>query len=133
MPVRRLCRWMIAEDIDFAHNPDAEAFRTRLRAGLASGPNFAGKYAVVSFGCGVSCQNNMIVNVESGRVIGEINTNYGAQYNIDSALLVANEPDLEAHRQFTMSAVRSIGYFVVENDQLKQVLELEVRYKGDEN
>lgn len=41
-------------------------FRTRLRAGARGGPNFAGAFAVVQWGCGSSCQIVSIVDARRG-------------------------------------------------------------------
>jgi hypothetical protein len=46
----------------------ARMFRTRIREGAANGPNFAGKYTVVRWGCGSDCQQLAIVNAMSGEV-----------------------------------------------------------------
>jgi len=43
-------------------------FRTQLRKGAAHGPNFAGHYTVVVWGCGSSCTDWAIVDATSGRV-----------------------------------------------------------------
>lgn len=48
----------------------ARTFRTRIRNGLADGPNFAGHYSVIIFGCGASCQGYFITNTKTGEVIG---------------------------------------------------------------
>ena len=46
----------------------ARRLRTMLRIGAASGPNFAGHYTPVTWGCGVACQEFAIVDAKSGRV-----------------------------------------------------------------
>ena len=43
-------------------------FRTRIRDGLKSGPNFAGHFAIVVWGCGTQCVNYVIGDVSTGRV-----------------------------------------------------------------
>src|SRR5947208_1678292 len=47
----------------------ARTFRTKLREGAAQGPNFAGHYTIVSFGCGTQCQNNWLIDARSGRIL----------------------------------------------------------------
>ena len=42
-------------------------FRTRLREGARRGPNFAGEFTVVTWGCGTSCQFVAVVNARTGR------------------------------------------------------------------
>ncbi len=46
----------------------AHMFRTRIRLGALEGPNFAGRYRVVTWGCGSDCILFAIVDAKSGRV-----------------------------------------------------------------
>ena len=46
----------------------ARRYRTVLRRGAAEGPNFAGHYAVVGWGCGTSCVQFAVVDLKSGKV-----------------------------------------------------------------
>lgn len=55
--------------VDFKSHPEAWTFRTRLREGAAKGPNFAGHYTIVTWGCGSSCLYFAVVDATSGRVI----------------------------------------------------------------
>ena len=55
--------------VDLNSDPSARMFRTRLRNGAAKGPNFAGHYTVVVWGCGASCVTFAIVDSLTGRVI----------------------------------------------------------------
>jgi hypothetical protein len=47
---------------------EARRYRTVLREGTADGPNFAGHFAVVAWGCGSSCSERAIVDTHTGRV-----------------------------------------------------------------
>jgi hypothetical protein len=47
---------------------EARTFRTRLREGERLGPNFAGHYTVVGWGCGSACIQFAIVDAQNGRV-----------------------------------------------------------------
>lgn len=49
-------------------HPRAYRFRSALRAGVRKGPNFSGSYTIVSWGCGVACQELAIVDAKSGKV-----------------------------------------------------------------
>ena len=42
-------------------------FKTMLSSYLDAGPNFAGEYALASWGCGSSCLRHAIINVQNGR------------------------------------------------------------------
>ncbi len=46
----------------------ARMFRTRLAEGSRSGPNFAGRYTVVVWGCGTGCAQMAVVDARTGRV-----------------------------------------------------------------
>lgn len=77
--------------IDFSSYPEAEQFRTILRAGLSRGPNFSGHYAVIEWGCGTSCQTHAIVDVTNGKIVEfGLQSFYGVAYKINSSLLVVN-------------------------------------------
>lgn len=80
----------IAADIDWSSHKLAKTYRTRLREGLKEGAGFNGHYKVVVHGCGSGCQGNWVVDVETGRVLGQFYTSSGTLYRKDSALLIAD-------------------------------------------
>lgn len=43
-------------------------FRTRIRAGMSTGPDFAGHYAIVQIGCGTECTLAFVGDVATGQV-----------------------------------------------------------------
>ncbi len=43
-------------------------YRTRIREGAAKGPNFAGRFTVVQWGCGSACVETVIVDAGNGTV-----------------------------------------------------------------
>ncbi|HYO62213.1 MAG TPA: hypothetical protein VER08_01010 [Pyrinomonadaceae bacterium] len=49
-------------------SPRARMFRTRLREGSRTGPNFAGRYTFVLWGCGTGCAQSGVVDAATGRV-----------------------------------------------------------------
>jgi hypothetical protein len=79
----------------------ARQHKTAIRNGTQHGPNFAGHYTVVDWGCGTSCAAFVIVDALSGRVYEppEISRGVdlgldGPEYRRDSTLMVvANCPD----------------------------------------
>lgn len=80
--------------VDVASAEGARAFRTVLREGAAKGPNFAGRYTFVQWGCGSPCQSFAIVDARTGRVTwGGGSLSVGAAYRLDSELLIANPPE----------------------------------------
>jgi hypothetical protein len=70
------------------------AFRTKLREGAARGPNFAGAYTIVLWGCGSGCQIVAVVDARSGRLSRQtLHTMNGIDYRTDSRLLIADPID----------------------------------------
>ncbi|HEV1994326.1 MAG TPA: hypothetical protein VGR03_08350 [Candidatus Acidoferrum sp.] len=55
--------------LDLTSNPIAKTYRTVLRRDIVEGPNYAGHYRVVVWGCGSSCAMFAVVNLKTGRVI----------------------------------------------------------------
>lgn len=76
--------------IDLASHPDAARFADRLTAKLDQGPNFAGSYRLVSWGCGTQCTTSMIVDLRSGVVHDGVTAELDMHFRADSALLIVN-------------------------------------------
>ncbi|MGN7439463.1 MAG: hypothetical protein ACTHOO_12575 [Alcanivorax sp.] len=108
----------IAEDILWDTHPHAWSFRTRLREGLKSGPNFADKYAVIGHGCGTSCQIYWVVNVETGKVLGRFSSTYGAHFRRDSRLIIRNASDDFQMTSEEYPLLGIVDYYKVWNDEL---------------
>lgn len=91
--------------VDLNGNPKAKRFRTVLRNGAKTGPNFAGHYTVVKWGCGTACAEFAIVDTKNGRVYFPSTIKFNSyalvhdgtepfQFQKDSALFViVGEPD----------------------------------------
>lgn len=43
-------------------------FRTKIRDGASAGPNFAGKFTIVQWGCGAGCVQTVVVDAASGAI-----------------------------------------------------------------
>lgn len=83
----------------------AHQYRTMIRIGAVQGPDFAGHYTLVTWGCGVACQGLAIVDARNGKVhfpkALALNAYQAVtdktppfDYRIDSTLLiVAGSPD----------------------------------------
>lgn len=61
---------LTSSKVDLSSHPRARMFRTRLGRGAEKGANFAGHYALVSWGCGSECQGSLVVDLTSGKVLG---------------------------------------------------------------
>lgn len=76
---------------DLKSSKDARRFRTVLRDGASTGPNFAGHFTIITWGCGTQCQAHAIVDARSGRVtMIPFPTAYDLKYQVHSRLLVAD-------------------------------------------
>ena len=82
-----------------------DAFRTKILEGALNGPNFAGHYTIIDWGCGSGCISFAIVDAVSGRLYSPIpfsalgvpyqgaatGREYkGLDYRVNSALLIAD-------------------------------------------
>ncbi len=77
--------------VELRSQPWARGFRTVLRAGAAEGPNFAGAYTVVVWGCGTQCQRWAVVDARTGRVHGSpFDAELGVDFRRDSRLVAVN-------------------------------------------
>jgi len=115
-----------AKDIDFQSDKNTWFFRTRLREGLKKGAVLAGKYAVAHIGCGTECGSNVIINVETGKVVGTLNDPSSSLYRLDSKLIVTNwyagdMPFARDGRNKTPSTHLPITFYTVENDKITKL------------
>ena len=114
----------------FASNPQARTFRTRLTEGAQKGPNFAGHYTIVTWGCGTGCEQMAVVDAQTGRVyfpkaLSSLNYNLveniedaGLKYRLNSRLLVlVGSPGEEAEAANTVGTF----YYKWENNDFKLV------------
>lgn len=111
--------------VDLRSNPTAPSYRTRLRQGSRKGPNFAGRYTVVSWGCGSNCETTMIVDADTGRVYDGIGDERGAEFKLTSDLLIADPalpPDLNAYTDNPTDSL-PIRYYVWKGHEFKLIYE----------
>jgi len=70
-------------------------YRTRLRDGAKKGPNFAGHFTLVAWGCGSSCQEWAIVDARTGQVFDWLlRSTAGAEFYPNSRLVILDSPKL---------------------------------------
>lgn len=120
----------IAADIDWASHKLAKTYRTRLREGLKEGADFNGHYKVVSHGCGSGCQGNWVVDVETGKVLGQFYTSSGTLYRKDSGLLIADPlMSWEENETEDVSAFhdRKVIFFAVKKGRFSEARVFEVQ------
>jgi hypothetical protein len=76
---------------DFKTDPDAKRFVTLIQDGAKKGPNFAGHYTLISWGCGTMCQSFIIIDSVNGKIYpSPFTTETGVCYRLDSSLLILN-------------------------------------------
>jgi hypothetical protein len=77
-------------DPDFTTNRDARQFMTRIKEACAEGINFAGKYTMVTWGCGSPCQGMALVDRETGRIRTGYGSSLGIGFRKNSRLIIVN-------------------------------------------
>ncbi len=94
-------------------------FRTRIRNGIQEGPNFAGRYKVIQFGCGTGFSFVLVADVSTGHVFsfphgGEYDQMLQLEYRVSSDLIRAWwVPDLtNVHMCMQEDLVLKNGQFV---------------------
>ncbi|MBU4299444.1 hypothetical protein KJ636_05385 [Patescibacteria group bacterium] len=127
--------------VDFASNPDTRDFQTQLTEDAKEGPNFAGHYTVVEWGCGTECQNHMIVDAITGKVYSlpepskipdNLITARGVSFRLNSRLLIADPPCGPYPPPLT--SCRGAGanvparFYLMENDGLRLIYALNCKY-----
>lgn len=112
-----------AADIDFTSNKATRSFRTRLRKGLTEEPNLAGKYRIVGIGCGTSCMQNWIINLENGDIFDGFPSSFGVWSSSDSHLIVMNPPS--DNPEYMVSGTFGITkYYLFQDEKLTLLREI---------
>ena len=82
-------------------------FRSQIRRQAAKGPNFAGHYTVVSWGCGTECTRFVVVDAQTGRIVfhAQREEACAVYYKLGSRLIVtdnrcADTEPKDYHRSF---------------------------------
>lgn len=126
--------------VNLKSHPMARRYRTVLLKGAAEGANFAGHYSVVGWGCGTSCVQFAVVDLESGQVIfpddfsviSGVNLEadefeaeagghfWGLRYRLDSRLfIVLGTLDEDETREGAF-------YYLLEKEKLKRIFSVNV-------
>jgi hypothetical protein len=72
---------------------DLKRFKTVITSQVANGPNFAGAYTIVTWGCGSDCQISLSFNAKTGQPYRLGITEFGLKFRKDSKLIILN-PDI---------------------------------------
>jgi hypothetical protein len=87
-------------DPDFASNPDAKMFKTRITEGCKNGINFAGHSTLIYWGCGTSCQYGVVVNRKTGKIIDGYQSSLGSEFKKDSEFIILNSDVIEENAKY---------------------------------
>jgi hypothetical protein len=117
--------------VDLSSHPKARLFRTKLREGAAAGPNFAGHYSLVWWGCGNECQTMAVVDLTTGYVFGIegesefVMASRGVDFKLSSRLLIIDPPCPDDYNPCLSSERGTIPvrYYVVHQKGLRLVHE----------
>ena len=121
-PVARIYNGAPAR-VDLSSNPIASEYRARLREGARKGPNFAGHYTVVAWGCGSNCEVNAVVDARNGRVYDGFGDERGTDFKINSSLIIS-DPGRPAGGSRDDPTIRlPIRYYVWRDNQLDLIFE----------
>lgn len=106
--------------VDLSSHPQGRTFRTVLREGTKTAPNFAGSYSLVVWGCGSPCQTFAIVDRRSGRIIEWRYSVLGVDFRSDSRLLVVNPIDSE-NKDLADHLGAKTQYYLLDNGSLSEL------------
>lgn len=117
---------------DVHSQPMARLFRTRIREGAQAGPNFAGHYTIVFWGCGAGCVSLAVVDANNGKVFFPKNLSTIDNTNIAYDELESPEEELIRFKRNSrllvviggineISKLRGISYFLWEKNQMKRI------------
>lgn len=111
---------------DFAQRDKKFAyFRSRITTAVdyagTNGPNFAGHYQMVVFGCGTSCLVTVLVNLRNGQVI---NTGYSGEEKYQLSLLFTPDSRMIKFKwAHDDQALCNIHHVVMEHQSLRLIYE----------
>jgi hypothetical protein len=105
--------------VDFSTREGSETYKTVIATGAQAGPNFAGHYTVVTWGCGTSCGVSAIVDAKTGKIIAfGIPSTTGLGYSKESRLLIVNPLERVRAEQNLLPEGLGTDYYELRNDQL---------------
>lgn len=84
---------------NFKSLPGSKMFITRITEGCKEGINFAGKYTLITWGCGSTCQSGVIVDRTNGKIYDDYLTAYGSEFRKDSKLIILNSGLIEPNKK----------------------------------
>lgn len=115
--------------VDVLSYKGADQYRTQLEQGAPKGPNFAGHYTIVSLVCGAKCQDNWVIDAQTGKIVDRFRSQLSIRYQVDSNLLIINPTDPEVKIKYEQDPSNTFyrnlktSYKVWENKKFNTVAE----------
>ena len=111
--------------VDFDSMPELRNFYTIMTEEASKGPNFAGHFTFIKWGCGTSCLSYAIVDAISGKIVlfKPVLENLVPSYNVNSKLLTFNEKDEFRHLE-GKNLKEIINSMDLESGKLREYYEL---------
>jgi hypothetical protein len=109
--------------VDLASHPNARRFRTRLREGATMGPNFAGHFTIVTWGCGTMCEELAIIDSQSGKVHFPLKRalSNGLCFRLESSLLITDPIDQETFEGWKIPDWLKTHYYNWNGSELNEI------------
>lgn len=110
--------------VDFTTNEDALEYKTKITKVAKTGPDFAGSYTVIDWGCGTSCLGGAIVSAKTGAIIAfGLEAQAGFDYTSSSRLFVINSLKNILENQKSFSSSTKTSYYEITDNALKLICE----------
>lgn len=118
-----------AEKLNLRPNTFAWQFRTRYQNAFNQPADFAGKYKVVEWGCGTTCQMVSFINLESGDIIEGFTTSLSYSYALDSKLFITNPFSEHEYTYGRVTTFQSAKLYLFDNEQFQLIKTQQVSIK----
>lgn len=86
----------IQPNVNFSKYPELNLYRSTISKQVADGPNFAGHFTFVYWGCGTDCLAYTIIDISTGDSVfssGQVVQNMQPNFNLDSRLMIFNSKE----------------------------------------
>ncbi len=104
---------------DFSSNSDYKKFKTIVTEKCKEGINFADKYTVVTWGCGINCQVSILVDRTNGKIYDRITSTYGVNFKIESRLIIVNDASYISENSTPLDTTK---YYIVNEGELEKII-----------
>jgi len=108
---------------DLNSHPRAKNYKSQLTWASEEGVNFAGKYALTSWGCGSLCEIVALVDLQYGKVVFGPYTPLGYSFTNNSKLLIVN-PTNKTIFDFPNGIFTE--YYILQNNEFKLIYKKEI-------